>query len=252
MVANLAKIMYFWLSEFIWRGFSLGSRQNAETSHALFRDRALRTMELKLRSDLHLARKFWHVLGIVCMAALIDHIPKMDSLFYLSLGAIIVIPFDILRLKRSDLNHRIVQFFRTIIRIEEVGTLSGTSFLIVGTFVVVLLFPKNIAILSILLLAFGDPASSIFGVLYGKDKIWGRKSLQGAMACFTVCTIVCAAYFLTHNVMVERIVLVSILGGVIGALSELVQIRKFDDNMTFPIFAAFGLWFLFTLFGGFP
>ncbi len=209
-------------------------------------------MELKLRSDLHVARKLWHILGVGCIAFLIERLSKMDSLFYLSIAAILVIPFDILRLKRSDLNHRIVQFFRTIIRIEEVATLSGTSFLIVGTFVVVLLFPKNIAILSILLLAFGDPASSIFGVLYGRDKIWGRKSLQGTLACFVVCACVCAVYFLTHNVMVERIVLVSILGGVIGSLSELVQIKKFDDNMTFPIFAAFGLWFLFTLFGGFP
>jgi dolichol kinase len=52
--------------------------------------------------------------------------------------------------------------------------------------------------------------------------------------------------------MVERIVLVSILGGLIGAASELIQLRKFDDNMTFPIFAAFGLYVLFVVFGGFP
>jgi diacylglycerol kinase (CTP) len=216
------------------------------------RDRALRTMELKFRSDLHLTRKFWHVVGIAAMAFLIDKLPQKDSLFYLALSAIIIIPFDILRLKRSDLNHRIVQFFRSIIRIEEVQTLSGTSFLIVGTFFVVLLFPKNVAILSILILAFGDPASSIIGVLYGKDKIWGRKSLQGAIACFVVCTLVCGVYFYMRNIMVERIVLVSILGGLIGAASELIQLRKFDDNMTFPIFAAFGLYVLFVVFGGFP
>jgi diacylglycerol kinase (CTP) len=229
----------------------INSRQNMNAPARLFRDRAIKTMELKLRTDLHLARKLWHVLGIVVMAMLIDRIPVRDSLFYLSLAAIIVIPFDILRLKRSDLNHRIVRFFRWIIRIEEVATLSGTSFLIVGTFLVVLLFPKNIATLSILFLAFGDPASSIIGVLYGKDKIWGRKSLQGALACFLVCSAVSAVYFFTHNLMIERLVLVSILGGIIGSLSEIIQIKRLDDNMTFPVFAAFGLWCLFALFGGF-
>jgi diacylglycerol kinase (CTP) len=208
-------------------------------------------MELKLRSDLHLARKFWHVVGIGIIAALIEHLAKSDALFYLSLGALIVIPFDVLRLKRPDLNHRIVRVFKAIIRIEEVRTLSGTSFLIMGAFIVVLLFPKQIAVLSILFLAFGDPSSSIVGVLFGKDKIWGRKSLQGALACFGVCSAVSAVYFFSQNVMVERIVLVSVIGGIIGALSELVQIDRLDDNLTFPVFAAFGLWCLYALFGGF-
>jgi diacylglycerol kinase (CTP) len=208
-------------------------------------------MELKLRSDLHLARKFWHLLGTLFIVFLADRLPVHDSLFYLSLAALIIIPFDVLRLKRPDLNHRVVALFRSIIRIEEVGTLTGTSFLIAGVFLVMLLFPKNIAILSLLLLAFGDPASSIFGVLYGKDKIWGKKSLQGAVACFIVCTTVCSLYFFTRNVMVERIVLVSILGGLVGSLSELVQIRRLDDNLTFPVFSALGLWFIYALFGGF-
>lgn len=222
--------------------------QDAST---LFRDRALQTMELKLRNELHFARKFWHVLGIAIIAYLINILPARESLFYLSIGGLAVIPFDILRLKRPDLNHRIVTLFKPIIRIEEVATLSGTSFLIVGTLLSVLLFPKPVAVLSILLLAFGDPASSIFGVLYGKDKIWGRKSLQGALACFLVCTVVCAVYFITNHIMIERIILVSILGGLIGAFSELIQVKKLDDNMTFPLFSAFGLWCLFVLFGGF-
>lgn len=208
-------------------------------------------MDLKLRNDLHISRKIWHILGIAAIAALVSQLPTRDSLFYLSVAALVVIPFDVLRLKRPDLNHRIVTLFRTIIRIEEVATLSGTSFLIMGTFAVILLFPKKIAVLSILLLAFGDPASSVFGILFGKDKIWGRKSLQGSLACFAVCTLVCAIYFVSNNLMFERIVLVSILGGLTAALSELVQIKNIDDNLTFPVFAGLGLWLLFVLFGGF-
>lgn len=208
-------------------------------------------MELKLRSELHISRKIWHVAGVLLMAFFRSQLNTRDSIFYLCLAALIVIPFDVLRLKRPDLNHRLVSAFKLVIRIEEVKAISGISFLIVGALIVTLLFPKNIAVLSLVLLAFGDPASSIFGVLFGKDKLWGRKSLQGSLACFVACTLACAIYFLANNIMVERIVLVSILGGLIGALSELLQIKKLDDNMTFPIFAGLGLWCMFAVFGGF-
>jgi diacylglycerol kinase (CTP) len=208
-------------------------------------------MEIKLRNDLHVSRKIWHICGVSLIALAMAKLAPRESLFYLSLAALIVIPFDVLRLKRPDLNHRIVTLFKLIIRIEELGTLSGVSFLIVGTFIDILLFPKKIAVLAMLLLAFGDPASSIFGVLFGKDKIWGRKSLQGSLACFAVCAIVCGTYFFLGDIMVERLVLVSILGGLIGALSELIQIKNIDDNLTFPVFAGLGLWGLFAIFGGF-
>lgn len=180
-----------------------------------------------------------------------SQISRRDSLFYLAVAGLVIIPFEILRLKRPDLNKAFVRFFKRIMRIEEVATMSGVSFVIVGTFIVVLCFPREIAILSVLLLAFGDPASSIFGVLFGRDKIWGRKSLQGSLACFTVCTVVCGVYFYVNNIMVDRIILVSLLGGLVGALSELAEYRKLDDNLTFPIFAALGLQVLFTVFGGF-
>jgi diacylglycerol kinase (CTP) len=51
--------------------------------------------------------------------------------------------------------------------------------------------------------------------------------------------------------MAERIVLVSFFSGLIAASSELVQIQKLDDNMTFPILTGFGLWAIWVVFGGF-
>ncbi len=208
-------------------------------------------MELKLRNDLHISRKVWHICGILGIALVMSKVDLKSSIFYLSLLALIIIPLDILRLRSSNLNQKIIGMFKMVIRIEEVKTISGFSFLIVGSMIVVILFPKPVAVLAMLLLAFGDPASSIFGVMFGKDKLWGRKSLQGTLACFSVCTLVCAIYFLSNNLMTERIVLVSVLGGFIGALSELLQIRKLDDNLTFPVFAGLGLWFIFSIFGAF-
>ncbi len=225
---------------------------NRQLSPAIVDGGPVAPTKLKLRNDLHISRKLWHIAGVGLIAVIMNNISPQDSLFDLSIAALLIIPFDLFRLRRPDLNQKIVVLFKPVIRIEEVMKISGTSFLIVGAFTVILLFPKKVAVLAILLLAFGDPTSSIFGVLWGKDRIWGNKSLQGSLACFVVCSFVCALYFLNHHLMVERIVLVSILGGLIGALSELIQFKKLDDNMTFPILAGFGLWCLFSLFGGFP
>jgi dolichol kinase len=169
----------------------------------------------------------------------------------LSLAAGMIIPFDFIRLRSTTLNDKVIKLFKIIMRIDEVKTLSALSYLILGAILVVVLFPKPVAILSMLLLAFGDPASSIFGVSFGKDRLWGRKSLQGTLACFSICTAVSAIYFWQNNLMMERIVLVSVMGGLIGALSELLQIRRLDDNLTFPVFSGLGLWVLFSVFGAF-
>lgn len=51
--------------------------------------------------------------------------------------------------------------------------------------------------------------------------------------------------------MIDRILIVSILSGLIGAFAELIPIFKLDDNFTFPVVSSIGLWLLFYLFGGF-
>lgn len=225
--------------------------ENSSRSPNLFYPRFLDLMDIKPRNDVHLQRKLWHVLGILIIVYPMSLISQRESLFYLAIAGLIVIPFDILRLKRGDFNRLILKSFRRIIRTEEVQSLTGTSFLIAGAFTVALLFPKDIAVLSLLMLGFGDPASAIVGVTFGRDKLWGRKSLQGSLACFFTCSILCGVYFYTHNIMIDRLVLVSILGGVVGALSELAQFRLIDDNFSFPVFSAFGLWLMFAIFGGF-
>lgn len=189
--------------------------------------------------------------GIFLIAYLFSVLSRKDSLFYLAIAALVVIPLDIMRLKNPQLNHRAVTFFKPVMRIDEVGTISGLAFLLVGAFITIFLFPPKVALLALILLAVGDPISSLTGILYGKDKIWGRKSLQGALGGFVACTVAAAIFYLYHNIMVERIVLVSLLSGLIGALSELIQIKKIDDNMSFPILAASGLHLVFAVFGGY-
>ena len=125
------------------------------------------------------------------------------------------------------------------------------SYLLGGALIVIAFFPKPIGMLAFLFLAIGDPISSIIGILYGKDKILRNKSLQGTLGEFAVCTLISVIYFQMTGIMADRLILVSLIGGLIGAFSELVPIWKMDDNFTIPVLSAALLFGMFLLFGGF-
>lgn len=206
---------------------------------------------VKLRSDLHISRKIFHTLGVLSICVLFHQLNRQEALALASVACFFVLGLDILRLKVPKIGNTLVGMFRRVMRDNEMNGLTGTSYLIFGVLTVIYIFPRDIANLSLILLAIGDPVCSIFGVLYGKDKIVGNKSLQGSLAGFVACTIVGAIFYYSKGIMLERIVLVSILTGIIGTISELIPVFKLDDNFSFPVLAATMLWFLFHLFGGF-
>ena len=206
---------------------------------------------IKERSDLHISRKIFHNLGIVSILVVYHNLSYQNAVQLALFMTTVVIGFDVLRLKTkffSDVAHR---FFRRVMRENELNGWSATTHLMLGVSICILIFPREVATLAVGMLAFGDPISSIVGVLYGKDKILGNKSLQGTLAGFGICTLVAGLFYYSKGIMLERIVLVSLLSGFIGAVSELIPIGKMDDNFSFPLLAACLLYLLFMLFGGF-
>ena len=118
----------------------------------------------------------------------------------------------------------------------------------VGVLVAALLFPRDVVILSLIFLGLGDPIASIFGIIYGKNKI-GSKSLEGSIAAFIACSLASVIYFVANDFFDHRIFLAVPLSGLWGALAELVDIKYLDDNFTLPVLAGFGLWGLYYVLG---
>jgi dolichol kinase len=112
-----------------------------------------------------------------------------------------------------------------------------------------IIFPRPVVSLTLLFLAFADPIASLVGIKYGKDKIFGQKSIQGFIAAFFVCVGITFFYFLFFSSMTGRLIVVSLLAGLVGACSELIPIGKLDDNLTLPVLSAVGLSILFYFFG---
>lgn len=201
----------------------------------------------KKRSDVHLARKIWHVTTVFSMFLCWMLLPFWVCIALLVLGWISFVPADILRLKNPELNTKLTKMFKLIMRQNELDRLAGTTYLITGTILIAALFPNSIVALSLLFLAFADPIASYVGILFGKDKIFGHKSVQGFIAAFIVCSVLTYAFLYIKNVN-EYILIVSLLSGVVGALAELIPVAKLDDNFTMPVLSSIGLTVIFYLF----
>ena len=208
-------------------------------------------VELKKRSDIHYARKIWHISGVFVMFLLYTYLPHNVSMAILAVAWVAFVPLDILRQTRPALNDFVLHAFKPIMRQSEVKKLAGTTYLLTGVLIINLLFPRPVVALTLLFLAFADPIASYFGILYGKDKIFGHKSIQGFMAAFAVCAILCLIYLGYYGHPLDRVIVASILAGFVGALAELIPIAKLDDNLTLPVMSASGLALLFYFFGFF-
>jgi len=53
------------------------------------------------------------------------------------------------------------------------------------------------------------------------------------------------------SMMTERILIVSILGGLIGAAAEVVPVADLDDNFVLPVVSSCLLYGVYAVFGGF-
>lgn len=201
----------------------------------------------KNKSDLHIARKVWHVTGVFTMFLVWWFFPQWVSMTLLTVGWLLFVPADFMRQKNPDVNRTLSNIFRPIMRSSELNRLAGTSYLLSGAVIITVCFNKHIVGLSLLFLAFADPIASYVGIKYGKDKIFGHKSVQGFVAAFFVCSILCFL-FLFYNQVQEHLLVVSLFAGMVGALAELIPVWKLDDNLTMPVLSCTGLSVLFYFF----
>ena len=73
------------------------------------------------------------------------------------------------------------------------GALTGASWVMISAFVTILIFPKNIAILSLIFMSIGDTVAGLAGRRIGKLKI-GEKTVEGFLFGFLACAIISYNY----------------------------------------------------------
>lgn len=203
------------------------------------------SLVLPNRNDLHVLRKVWHIstgcLGLYFYYNL-NKPQQFWAWFYMAF-AIAGFSLDFFRLKNEKFNTIFMnnRFISLILRNSEQDGFSGLPFYALGVSLSFFFYEPNIALLSIMFLIFGDPASSFLGVLFGKDKILPNKSLQGSIAGFFTCYLVTLFYVMEYNVPSYNLLIFSIMGGVIGCLAELFSAFNIDDNLTIPVVSGLAL-----------
>ena len=111
----------------------------------------------------------------------------------------------------------------------------GSTFFLFSTILTILLFPKPIAVSSLLILILADTAAALVGKGIGRVRIFG-KTLEGSMA-----------FFLTALLIVWIYPTLNRFSGSVAALGatliELLPIRL-NDNLTIPLTAGAIMLFL--------
>lgn len=194
------------------------------------------TKGLHHRSDLHLTRKCFHMTGAIAFLVPYLFFGFSRESIAAILGTLLafIMSVEYARARWEWVNSVAVRAMGPIMRDTEVNQLSGIPFYMASCLFAFLIFPQHITVLSILYLAFGDPSSSFFGVLYGRSKIFPNKSLQGTLGGFCVCALVTFAYLYYVQIDLHLIVLLSLLGGFSGSVAELLPLNV-DDNFAIPV-----------------
>lgn len=200
------------------------------------------------KNQLKIKRKLFHVLGTLAILASYEYLSYPLFSQYLFTFSVLFISFDFVKRYSKKLQNISLYFFKDVVKdCEKIG-LSGISYTLIGILISTSLFSHKINTLAILFLAFVDPISSFFGVLYGKNyKISLSASLHGCIAGFLSAFFISFLYFFINNLMLDRLLIVSIIAGIVATLSESLPL-KIDDNFVIPLLSSAGLWGIFSLF----
>jgi len=109
---------------------------------------------------------------------------------------------------------------------------SGFTLFLIAALFTVLIFGKEIAILALVFAAIGDNMAVLIGIPFGKKKLIGKKTLEGAVACLASCFLA----GLIVMAFLEVPLLIVILGAFAATLTELFS--GYYDNLTIAPFAA--------------
>lgn len=209
---------------------------------------------------------------------------------YLMAGLVPIATVDYLRHTYPSLNRIYVRLMGALMRESEYDGWNGVIWYLLGAWIVLFFFPKDVGVMGVLLLSWCDTAASTVGRALGRytPRIRRNKSLAGTLAAFAV-GVATAVYFwgylgprtgpfvddggwpfmFTGSLSLPRAVrdvvgltesqgsitgalALAVMGlwtGAVGAISEVVDIFGWDDNLTIPVLSGLGIWGFLKIFG---
>jgi dolichol kinase len=186
-----------------------------------------------VKSKLELRRQIAHAFSAVSIALLI----KFDLLHTISLFILIIIGIGCSLSVKYQKIPFILHLLRPFERKDHLTQFPGKGaiYLLIGSFMVTIFFPKPIALASIMIMGLGDAVSTLVGTYFGKLKnpLNPIKHLEGTVLAIIIATI--GAFNFVPFQM-------AFLGATFAMAWEIFSIRfldkTFDDNLIIPLIAA--------------
>ena len=126
-------------------------------------------------------RRLWHLIGGSFFPVLALFVPKGILLITLGTMTAIFVAWEMVRFASPSVNRWMVLHLGVILKEEEKFRPTGTTWLVVSSLAVFLLFDKYVAIASLLFLSIGDLMATIIGGKYGRRIVF-NKTLEGSFA----------------------------------------------------------------------
>lgn len=187
------------------------------------------------------ARNLFHIVtGLTC--TLLYQFVLGRELALMLLGSCLAL-FGVLEITRrfSERWNTILveKVFGIIARPHERHKTNGSTYYVIAMFLLVIFFPKPVVLISVLVLGFADPAASIIGKLWGRRKLFKKKSFMGTGAFLIVSFSVTLAYIslAVPNFSFLYALLIAAVISIIATATELFSIRV-DDNLSVPLMSA--------------
>ncbi len=192
-----------------------------------------------LRTQLELRRKLAHALtgAVILILLRFNIINALILSIILVMGGVLSL---IIRKYPLPIIYQLLCFFE---RPKDIKTFPGRGsfFLVLGSFLAVILYAKNVALAAIAIMTVGDALTTIIGMYFGKTKnpLNHNKHFEGTVVAIIFSTLA-AMFFVDFSH--------AFIGATIGMLVEFFMLRYFsrylDDNLLIPLVAGFAMMLL--------
>ncbi|NIO49003.1 MAG: hypothetical protein GTN73_06165 [Candidatus Aminicenantes bacterium] len=164
---------------------------------------------------------------------------KKETLILIGSIVLFFLLLDLMRLFSNKINIFIFKNIKDFYKSKEYKKFSSITIFLFASFLTVLLFNKAIAVLAISYLIFGDFFSKLFGLHFGRRKIF-EKTFEGSLAHFNACLI--SGYIFLHVVPLP--VHIYLTGAFVASVSEMLPLGV-NDNFSVALLSASSMYVFF-------
>ncbi|KAJ5428824.1 Phosphatidate cytidylyltransferase [Penicillium cf. griseofulvum] len=158
-------------------------------------------LHARYRSFIHrheIPRKLLHVsIGFLTLSLYSRGVQSLQITPVLFTALVPIAATDLIRHRFEKVNKVYIRCMGALMRETEVTGYNGVIWYLLGAYISLRFFPKDVGVMSVLLLSWCDTAASTFGRLYGRytTRLRPGKSLAGTMAAWLMGVVTAAAFW---------------------------------------------------------